>query len=252
MGSQFLNLKYCGMDHSIQSLKISNATGSTDVLFLFLIFFWKKISLRWGHNFILAFGYAKRQSRSFSDSQQNKPPPEYRLLSISRGVSGVISRTSPSPSRATKKKTQNSNEVYPQMGCDHCSQNIKLQLRYWTACDYWALWLVTNMCLVWLKTWFGSRHWSPWSDFSHAILSTATQKNSKFKWNLSADGLWSPALKTWNYNCVIGLLVNIELYGSYERTCVECTWVTAFAMEWFLARRQRLAVQLNENLKLSL
>ena len=151
-----------------------------------------------------------------------------------------------------KKKTQNSNEVYPQMGCDHCSQNIKLQLRYWTACDYWALWLVTNMCLVWLKTWFGSRHWSPWSDFSHAILSTATQKNSKFKWNLSADGLWSPALKTWNYNCVIGLLVNIELYGSYERTCVECTWVTAFAMGWFLARRQRLAVQLNENLKLSL
>ena len=151
-----------------------------------------------------------------------------------------------------KKKTQNSNEVYPQMGCDHCSQNIKLQLRYWTACDYWALWLVTNMCLVWLKTWFGSRHWSPWSDFSHAILSTTTQKNSKFKWNLSADGLWSPALKTWNYNCVIGLLVNIELYGSYERTCVECTWVTAFAMEWFLARRQRLAVQLNENLKLSL
>ena len=161
----------------------------------------------------------------FSGSQQNKSPPEFRLLSISRGV---ISRTSPSP------------------------RNMKLQLRYWTACDYWALWLVTNMCLVWLKTWFGSRHWSPWSDFSHAILSTATQKNSKFKWNLSADGLWSPALKTWNYNCVIGLLVNIELYGSYERTCVECTWVTAFAMEWFLARRQRLAVQLNENLKLSL
>ena len=80
----------------------------------------------------------------FSGSQQNKSPPEFRLLSISRGV---ISRTSPSP------------------------RNMKLQLRYWTACDYWALWLVTNMCLVWLKTWFGSRH-SPWSDFSHVAIAT--------------------------------------------------------------------------------
>ena len=234
MGSQFLNLKYCGMDHSIQSLKISNATGSTDVVFLFLIFFLKEIYPEMGSQFYFSLRVCKT-AIAF--------------------IFQVLSRTSLPQSSGYWVSTV---EYQPWSDFPHVAIATQHEI---TIALLDCLWLLSFMArnehvfsvienMIWVTAF--AMEWFLARCHRHAILSTATQKNSKFKWNLSADGLWSPALKTWNYNCVIGLLVNIELYDSYERTCVECTWVTAFAMGWFLARRQRLAVQLNENLKISL